>query len=344
MKSKDIHRQPLKGGKFLNYATAEAAHLHDIGRFGVARNHACATRRFAEFLQSIGKQEVSFAKMKPALMADFEGWMKSRGICRNTSSCYLRSLSAIWNKAVREGLAEGNPFHGTYRGVARTRKRSVDIESIRRLQLLDIESCLTHHGQKSVGPQLRRHINRLQFARDLFLFSFCCRGITFIDMAFLRKSDVSGPVLSYVRRKTGQLIHVYVEPLMSDIIRRHPTKSRNPYLLPILTELHDERLMYRQYQNAIHLYNKLLGELGTLLGGLKLTSYVSRHSWATTAHQQCLPVSVISQALGHDNLRTTEIYLKSLDGDLIDKANHALLEQVFRKDEAKKNRRKPSCD
>lgn len=320
--------------KFLTYAEAEVFHLKEMHRFGVAKNHACASRRFAEFLHSIGKRDVSFAKMTPVLMADFERWMKSLGICRNTSSCYLRSLSAIWNKAVREGLASGNPFMGTFRGVARTKKRSVDTDTISRLQSLDIEAMLTDNRQKHVNKKLRQHINRLMRSRDLFLFSFCARGIAFVDMAYLKKSDVKGNTISYVRRKTGQRIDVQVEAMMSDILQRYQTDT--PYLLPILTEEHDEQLMYRQYQNALHLYNKSLAELGKMLG-VKLTSYVSRHSWATMARQHELPLSVISQALGHDSVHTTEIYLKSLDGNIIDKANHALLEQVFKKDKRRKN-------
>lgn len=321
------HQWPTRGCKFLAYVAAEASHLKDMGRFGLANNHISASRRFAEYLGSMGKTDISFCKLTPVLMTDFEGWMKAHGICRNTTSCYLRSLSAVWNKAVRDGLATGNPFVGTYRGVAKTRKRAIDAEGICRLRSLDIESMMTEQGQKPVSKKLRQHIDRLLLSRDLFLFSFCSRGITFVDMAYLRKSDVKGDTIAYVRRKTGQRIEVCVEPLMMDILNHHHTTT--PYLLPIITETQDERRMYQQYQNAIHLYNKSLTELGAMLGGLKLTSYVSRHSWATMAKQNDLPVSVISQALGHDSIHTTEIYLKSLESNLIDQANHALLERVF---------------
>ena len=335
MDKKNSSIQPTQGCKYLAYATAEASHLKDMGRFGVAINHVSAYRRFADYLKSIGKNDIAFKKMTPCLMTDFEGWMKSQGICRNTSSCYLRSLSAIWNKAVREGLATGNPFVGTYRGVAKTQKRAIDADSIFRLCSLDIESVLTEKGRKPVGKKLRQHIDRLLLSRDLFLFSFCSRGITFVDMAFLRKSDIKGSTIAYVRRKTGQRIEVSVEPLMIDILDRHHTTT--PYLLPIITEQQDNPLMYRQYQNAIHLYNKSLTELGNMLGGLKLTSYVSRHSWATIARRNDLPVSVISQALGHDSIHTTEIYLKSLDSNVINQANHAMLERLF-KDRKRKKR------
>lgn len=334
MEKKTTNHQFRNTNNFLNYAVSEALHLKEMGRFSVANNHACAHRRFADFLQSVGQKDVSFKKMKPDLLADFEGWLKSRGICRNTSSCYLRSLSAVWNKAVRDGLAEGNPFMGTYRGVSKTRKRSIDTDSLCRLRSLDIEAVLTDNGQKAVGTRRRQHIDRLLFSRDLFLFSFCSRGLTFVDMAFLKKTDVKGDVISYVRRKTGQRIEVHVEPQMRDIISRYPTDT--PYLFPILTEQNDQRKMYHQYQSAIHLYNKALGELGTMLGGLKLTSYVSRHSWTTMARQDGMGMSVISQALGHDSVRTTEIYIRSLDGNIIDQANHTLLEHVF-KNETRNN-------
>lgn len=322
------NQQSIRDCKYLAYAEVEVLHLKDLGRFSAARNHACASRRFALYLSELGKKDISFKKITPHLMADFESWLKTQGVCRNTSSCYLRSLSAVWNKAVLDGLAVGNPFTGTYRGVARTCKRAMPPDRICRLRNLDIEAVLTDNGQIPVGKKLRQHIDRLQFSRDLFLFSFCVRGITFIDMAFLQKSDLRGGVIRYVRRKTGQRIEVFVEPFVNDILNRHTTDTS--YLLPILTEQRDPQKMYRQYQNALRLYNKSLKELGGMLGGLHLSSYVSRHSWATMARQHDLSVSVISQALGHDSIRTTEIYLMSLEGNVIDRANHVLLESVFK--------------
>lgn len=312
---------------FLAYATAEANHLKDVGRYGAARNHTNAYQRFAAYLHHLGKKDITFRQMKASLLTDFEDWLKLRGICRNTSSCYLRALSSVWHKAVRTGLATGDPFVGTYRGVDKTRKRAITPDGIRQLRNLNIELALTAHRQKTTGKKLRQHLDRLLLARDLFLFSFCSRGTTFVDMAYLRKSDLKGSTIVYVRRKTGQRIEVAVEPLMHDIIQRHPHNS--PFLLPIITEAHDEYRMYQQYQSALHLYNKSLRELGQMLGGLKLSSYVSRHSWATTAKGNHLPVSLISQALGHDSIRTTEIYLMSLESNIIDQANHALLESVF---------------
>lgn len=313
--------------KFLAYAIIEAQHLKDNGRISMSDNHVCAYRRFTEFLDSIGKKDISFKKMTPQLLNDFEDFLKRRGICRNTSGCYLRSLGTVWNKAVREGLAVGNPFLVTYRGVAKTRKRAVNADVIRRLIDLNIEVVLTENGSKPVGKKLHQHISQLELARDLFLFSFCSRGITFVDMAYLRKSDVVGDTISYNRRKTGQHLEVRIEKPMRDILDRHP--STTMYQFPILTEEKDATVIYHQYKNAIDVYNRYLRELGDMLGIQKLTSYVSRHSWATNARRNNTPIAIISQSLGHDSEKTTEIYLKSFDNDVIDETNKALIDQIF---------------
>ena len=98
--------------------------------------------------------------------------------------------------------------------------------------------------------------------------------------------------------------------------------------------------VYQQYRYALCRYNVCLDMLGRMLGGLKLTSYVSRHSWASAARQQNVPLSVISQSMGHNSEKTTEIYLKSLECNVINKTNHDLLNNVFRKNRRSENVRK----
>ena len=144
----------------------------------------------------------------------------------------------------------------------------------------------------------------------------------------MQKSNIVGGMLTYVRRKTKQRIEVQMEPMMKEIIGRHP--SETDYLLPILTKTGDKEAVFQQYRYALSRYNAHLDTLGEMLGGLKLTSYVSRHSWASAAHQLQVPLSVISQSMGHDSEKTTEIYLKSLECNVINKANHDLLANVFK--------------
>ena len=150
--------------------------------------------------------------------------------------------------------------------------------------------------------------------------------MTFVDVAYLRKTDIRSGVITYCRRKTGQRLMVRVESDMQTIIDRYPSTSG--YQFPILTDSLDPQATYKSYLSAVAYYNGALSELGELIG-IKLTSYVSRHSWATIAHQNDMPLSVISQAMGHDSEHTTEIYLKSLSSTRIDQANHTLLQSLF---------------
>ena len=313
---------------FLAFVKSEIEHQLHNGRIGIAKNYGCAHRSFSRFLSERGKTDVSFQKLNHVLMVDYESWLRSRGVCKNTSSCYIRSLQAVYNKAVHSGIIDDrHPFQDTYRGVARTKKRAISHDDIRRIYTLDIHASLLAQGGKEGSRCFVKMKRQLEFARDIFLFCFCSRGMTFVDFAHLRKTDISNGIISYVRRKTHQRMQVQVEPIMQQIIDRYP--SSTIYQFPLLTVTDDAEKLFRQYHYTIGWYNSCLSTLGKLLGGIHLTSYVSRHSWATAAYRQQLPLSVISQSMGHDSEKTTEIYLKSLESNAIDEANRYLIDNVF---------------
>lgn len=121
---------------------------------------------------------------------------------------------------------------------------------------------------------------------------------------------------------------------MKQIEEKH-TKSRLKFIAFLNCETAHQRqnghisLANNYASAALGRYNACLDMLGGMLGGLKLTSYVSRHSWASAARQQNVPLSIISQSMGHDSEKTTEIYLKSLEEGVINKTNHDLLNNVF---------------
>jgi len=315
---------------FLRYGECQKTQLLRTSHMGLAYSYANALSSFTRFLREHGQSDLTFRRMKPDIIAAYERWLSDSGICRNASSCYMRALQSIYNKwtlviPVRDTMP--NPFRGIYRGVAKTRKRAVGPEVIRSLRCLDIPAALLACGYKKGSRRLASHCRRLSFARDLFLFSFCSRGMSFVDIAYLRKSDIRGGVIRYARHKTHQVLEVQVVPLMREIIDRYATTTA--FVFPILTDETDTRHAYQQYRYAIQRINKSLRELGAMLGGLHLTTYVARHSWATAANRHNVPLSVISQSMGHDSLRTTEIYLKSLESTQIDQANRDLLHSVF---------------
>ena len=322
---KKTEGHPQRG--FLTFLKGESEHQRQNGHISVSNNYRSAYNCFSRFLKSRKKKDVSYKKLTPLLIADYEAWLQTAGLCKNTTSFYIRILQAVYHKTVRQGLTDDRkPFVGAYRGVARTVKRAIAPQELCQLKALDIRAALVARGH--TGKRLENLQQQLEFARDIFFFCFCARGVTFVDLAHMRKSNITGGTLVYVRRKTKQRMEVQMEQIMQEIIDRHP--SDTDYLFPILTKTGDKEAVFQQYRYALSRYNAHLDTLGEMLGGLKLTSYVSRHSWASAARQQHVPLSVISQSMGHDSEKTTEIYLKSLESNVINKTNHDLLANVFK--------------
>lgn len=202
-----------------------------------------------------------------------------------------------------------NPFRHVYTGIDKTVKRALPLSVMKRIKALDM----------SLNPALG-------FARDMFMMSFYLRGMSFIDMAFLRKTDIKNGYVIYRRRKTGQQLTIEWTPEMQVILDKYPANPTQ-YLLPIIkTEGINERWAYR---NIGYNINHNLKKIGRMVGiGVPLTMYVARHSWASAAKAKGIPLSVISEGMGHDSETTTQIYLASLDSSIVDKANSIILKSL----------------
>ena len=145
-------------------------------------------------------------------------------------------------------------------------------------------------------------------------------------MANLKKKDLYNGILSYRRRMTGQQLFIRWEKCMQEIVDKYDADYYSPYLLSILQYPYDN---LNQYKNALYRTNKLLKEIAKMVGlSIPLTLYVARHSWASVAKNKNVPISVISEGMGHDSEMTTQIYLASLDTAVVDKANSMILNSL----------------
>lgn len=289
---------------FIAFAQKLTSQLKQIGKKRTADTYTTVLSSFKRFRK---EQDLLLDDVDSALIVEYETWLKENGICKNTVSFYMRNLRAIYNRAVEKELTiQRFPFKYVYTGIDKTVKRAVTIKVIRQIKELDL----------TLSPLL-------DYARDLFMFSFYTRGMSFVDMSYLKKKDLQNGILTYRRQKTNQQLSIKWEQPMQDIIDKYDTAS-SPYLLPIIRDM--DRDKRKQYKNASHLVNNKLKKIGEQLGlGIPLTSYVARHTWASIAKSKNIPVSTISEALGHDSERTTRIYLTSLDTSSVDKANSIVL-------------------
>ena len=300
-------RKPDHNVMMLAFMQEQIDLLRQCNRLGTAQNYTNAMHRFARFLGG----DIPVAAVTEELIERFNADLSQHGMVRNTVSFYMRILRSVYNKAVHNGLAEQTaPFKNVYTGIDRTRKRAVSESVIARFIGLDI-------------PQP----SQLALTRDLFLFSFYTRGMSFVDMAYLRRGHIRNGRIRYVRRKTGQEIVIRVEPEMQRIIERYADGER-PYVFPILNSENPEKT-YAEYRIALTYYNRLLKQLCNMANiPQRLSFYTARHSWAMAARNHQVPVSVISAGMGHTSERTTQIYLTMLENSLIDNANRGILKSL----------------
>lgn len=289
----------------LDYMEQLIVRLREAGRLGTAHNYERARRSFSAFL---GGMRLPFAALTEQLVGDYNAYLMRRGVVRNTVSFYMRILRAVYNKAVRQRLTEqAYPFREVYTGIDRTRKRAVSEAILVRLHRLELPAR-----------------SPLALARDLFLFSYCTRGMAFVDMAYLQKSNLRDGSICYARRKTGRQLTVKIEPAIRRILDRYRSDD-SPYLFPMLTST-DPVEAFCQYKRAINEHNRSLRKLSALLPeGCRLTSYTPRHSWATVARDRNVPIAVISEGMGHTSEQMTRIYLTMLEHTVIDRANRLLI-------------------
>lgn len=315
----------------LSFLELEVTRLNRRNQFGLAENYHYSGNSFRRYLETLHKHDVPLSRVSVELLIAYQQWLLDRGIQRNTAVFYMRNLQAVYNKAVSQGLvADRKPFSLVRTTITHTGKRAVSPHLIRDLRTLDVAAGLVRLGQDPRKRPFLRMLQELTFARDTFIFCFCARGLTFVDFAYLRRENIRHGCLIYERRKTGQCLQVAVQSQMQEFLDRYALSS-GPYLFPVLTST-DAREAHRQYATALRRYNKHLDKLSEMLGlSHSLTSYVSRHTWATAAYHANLPVSHISEGMGHTSEKTTRIYLQSLESSQIDRENKQLLDDIFKK-------------
>lgn len=293
---------------FTSYMENVISRYKKLGKIRTAEAYASSMRSFMRFCKgNLPKLE----NINSIMIMEYEAYLKKCNVCSNSSSFYMRNLRAVYNMGVEEkNIKQKNPFKHVYTGVEKTLKRGLSNNDMRRIREIQLNEY-----------------PKLNYARDMFMFSFYTRGMSFIDMAYLKKKDLYNGILSYRRRKTGQQLFIKYEECMNEIIMKY-NNTDSEYILPILkTGTGNETR--KQYIYAAHNINRNLKTLGKLLElPVPLTMYVARHSWASIAKNSNIPLSIISEGMGHDSEKTTRIYLATLDNHGIDDANSLIIKSI----------------
>lgn len=317
-----LYKLTNRGDSFVTFLGVLVRNLNAAGQERTARSYLSTLARLRRF---VGGLDFRFQAIDCFFVKAFEAEMREEGLMQNTVSYYLRNLRAIYNKGLLSGLLpgqEGSPFQSVRIFTQITKKRALSLDQMRQFNNLDFSTFLVDDNIAealiSEGQRLRENLYK---AWRLFLFSFHARGMSFVDIAYLRKENLRGNTLSYYRRKTGGFIEVKVNMEMHKIIMSFNDDVKgSKYVFPIILPIEKSERM--QYESGLRLQNIRLKHISMLLG-LKqpLSTHCARHSWATIAKRENLPLEIISEGLGHSDIRTTSVYLDAFERNALDRAS-----------------------
>ena len=278
-------------------------------RQGTARTYGNAYRRFKAFREDA---DLTFDELTPDMIECYEAWLIDKRLKHNSIRCYLRTLNTLLCKAVEEGLLNNtNLFCHVRLSYVKTTKRAISEKELKVIANLELPENST-----------------MALARDIFMFSFYMRGMPFVDIAYLRKTDLKNGMWTYCRRKTNQCLMVEWEKAQQKILDRYAHQMENrSYLLPIIKE--EDGTEYKQYQRMQININRALKKIGEMAElKMPLTTYVARHTWASVARDMNIPIAVISEGMGHNSIKTTQVYLNSIDISRINEANKRIIKRI----------------
>ncbi len=296
---------------FYHYCEKLIGEMIQAKRIGNARVYQHTLNAVKNFRKS---RDFSFDELNSNFLDKFERWHLSKGNTLGGLSVYLRTVRAINRKAIKAGIAdvEGYAFKDYVIRSAKPQKRAVSIDAIRKIWDLELKE----------GTTLFRD-------RSIFIMSFLLNGMSYVDMAHLKGSNIIDGRIQYIRQKTNEpyniKIHDQLVPLLTYFIGG---KEKFDYILPIIKRKNVVG-QYKDIEWARKRFNRNLKKLAEKAEiEENLTSYVTRHSFASGADDMGIPVTAISKMLGHKRISTTQVYLASLRNRKMDEYQDEILSKL----------------
>lgn len=280
-------------------------------RYGTARHYKGILAVMHTFTRG---RDLKFNELNYDFIKRFERQHLAKGNSWNGLSTYLRGIRALYNKGIKAGLIEKEAYPFTYYSIRQmpTEKRALSAEDLRKILELELPQ----------DQVLYRY-------RNYFICSFFLYGMNFTDMAFLQVENIIDGRIRFRRKKTGKLYDIKITKQLQEILDTYlEGKEAEDYIFPVIKR-EDPAKQEREINWERQRYNRGLKTIQKLCGiEQKLTTYVSRHSFATQALWHNVPLEAISAMLGHSKLNTTQIYLKSLPTKVLDEYNEMLIQAI----------------
>lgn len=291
---------------FYNYFQERIRILYESGHDGTAKAYEATLRSMQRYLC---KTDFPFAHLSFGMITKYCDILLTAGLSKNTVGFYLHNMKAVYRRGCLElNLVLPSPFCNIKICSEKTAKQSLSMKQVRSLAQMSL----------SIGtPEC--------LARDIFMFSIYTRGMSFVDIALLKKSDILSGVIRYRRYKTGQILEIGVNRQIKSLLERYED-TEGIYLFPLIE---NSDAIYLSYKKAYNKIRYALKKVSRIVGMNKpLRLHAARHSWATMARDNGTPLHTISECLGHSSEKVTRIYLKELDRSELDEVNNYIADKI----------------
>lgn len=293
---------------FYKYTEAFVEELKDAGRYGYAQSVKSTMNAVKRFRN---EKDLTFEEFNNKVLLQFDNYCRKNDLAVNSIAVYMKTIKVVFNRAIKEGVVKRDfyPFSGYKIKVSKTRKRAVRRDVIKLIEELELPEN-----------------SKLWHARNYFLFSFYTMGMNFADMAYLKMENLNDGRINYTRQKTRKKYSIKINDSIQEILSRYiDEKAPEDYVFPIIIRAGIKNLEYKDVAEKRRRYNQYLKDIAKLIEiETNLTSYVARHSWATIAKHKGVPIAAISEGMGHEDVKTTEVYLDSFDKEVLDDYNEII--------------------
>jgi len=277
---------------------------------GTASNYNCSMNSLKKF-----RGKLTFMDVTVDFLEKYEAWLLAAEKSVTTVSMYVRSLRAVVNQAISDGILPKDynyPFGSKI-------KRKYQIPTSRNIKksLTMSEIKLFFNYKPVQGTWEEKGL-------DFWIFSYLGNGMNMKDIANLRHKDIDEEYIKFVRAKTRHTnnvvtpITIYLTDDLKRIIAKWGTANdtKDSLVFPILNPADTPEKRRAVLQQFIKMVNKYMRIIAKKLGINKpCTTYYARHSFSTVLKRSGANVQFISEALGHSSINTTKAYLDSFEDD-----------------------------
>lgn len=309
-KTKEVKLDILKYGK------EHIAKLKTSGFIGNAIAYSCSINKLESYVNT---DSLKFEDINYKFLQDFNSTLLNEGIKINSISLYFRSIRALFNKAIKEGLLEAKfyPFTAFKIKSEKTISRALTKGEISQIFSIDLanNTSIWHY-------------------RNLFTLSYCFIGMNFADLLTLTKDNFVDGRLVFRRRKTHKIYSIKIPFKAKEILKYYfndlPSCNKE-FVLPFVKNKNNPLSLKKDVLQTIKNTNDYLSKITKLCSINKnVTTYYARYSWANIARELGYSKDMIAEGLGHEyGNKVTGIYLDQYDNEIIDSMNENVINSVL---------------